>query len=306
MWTVGSLWSLVFWLFAFNACIVGAFSGSDNHWCQFWCFVVAAIVAQLLPWLMSVRAEWSARIGAGLAACGACSLLAVVTEFFGGWYSAIFGNGYLVDFVVTCCLWLCIAVFVAAGLFCGFRSKTRKATPRELFWLRVVGRVVLVLGGGFGIYVMLILGGLLVAIYSQVWWRLTLAYVSVVASFALFIWPLAELLPRGTWRRVCFRLLLIGLMPGLFTSSVSYFIGLPISGFPGDEWLIIRIFYAQIPLAVAAFMWSYIHRRITESPQENVGETAKSPQENVGEVPQSPQENVVKTAKSPQENVNGA
>ena len=292
VWTVGALWSLIFWLFAFNACIVGAFSGSDNHWCQFWCFVVAAIVAQLLPWLMSVRAEWSARIGAGLAACGACSLLAVVTEFFGCWYSAIFGNGYLVDFVVTCCLWLCIAVFVASGLFCCFRRKHRKATPRELFWLRLVGRVALVLGGGFAIFAMLIFGGLLVAIYSEVWWRLTLAYVSVVAAYALFIWPLAELLPRGTWRRVCFRLLLVGLMPGLLCSSVSYFIGLPISGFPGDDLLLIRIFYAQIPLAVAFFMWGYIRRRITESPQENVGKTGKSPQENVDEMPKSPQENV--------------
>ena len=283
VWAVGALWSLGVWRFVFNAVIVGAFSGSDEQWCQMWCFVIAAVVALLLPWLMSMRTVWSAHMGAALAVCATCSLLAVVTEFFGEWYGAIFGDGEPVHCYVMGALWGSIAAFVAAGLYCCFRRNTHEATPSQLFCLRILGRVALVLGGGFAIFAMLIVGGLLVAIYSEVWWRLTLAWVSVVAAYALFIWPLAELLPRGRWRRVCFRLLLIGVMPGLITSSVSYFIGLPIFGFPGDDLLIVRIFFALIPLAVAVFMWRYIFRRITESPQENVGEVAKSPQENVNE-----------------------
>ena len=275
----------------------------DADWARMWCYLAAAVAGGLLPWLISLRAVWSSRLGEVLGCIAAFGLFAVACGDCGdagkelprGVGAAVF-------------LWACVGVFLLAALLPGRRRGLRVATAAERAGLRRALRVLVSLACGFGLLFLIALAGLCLAMGRIVfyWWEKVMLWALNAALFAPIFWPLAELLPRGRCQRACFRLFLYLLVPGLPAAAVVYFLEFHLISFPGDTLLSVRLLVTAVPPTILLFLWRYIHRRITESPQENVGEIAKSPQENVGEMAKSPQENVGEMVKSPQENVDGA
>lgn len=262
VWGICGLLSMFFLLHAIGCMWEDGCRSSDDEWGRMWCYVIAAIAGLLLPWLISVRAVWSTRLGLGLGLLASIAMVGVVCGDF---------DDPLYDFpiqttgiTVICKLWVAAGAFLLAALLPALRRNLRCATATELKWLRKVGRLLLVLAVGFALYVMLLLGALMVGIYETRFLPLLLAYTAVFSSFVLYIWPIAEFLPLGVWRRVCYRILLWGLLPGLLAASPSYFIGMPRSGFPGDELISVRLLSTLVPLVLAFILGAYFRRRIAE------------------------------------------
>ncbi len=266
VWGTGGLFYLLLLILAGNSMLLALFSGADDYWWQMWCYVFAAIAGLLIPWLISLRTKWSARLCAVLSLLASVALLVVCFgvfryplygPLFDDWPTVILGNLFM---------WGAAIAFLLISVFCCFRRNLREATSGELYWLRRVGCMFLSLVVGFALMALLYIGALAVAIYEEnSLFKITLAYICVISSFTLYIWPVAELLPRGVWRRVCFRILLYGVTPGLLASAPSYFIGFPTLGFHGEEYFPLRIAVSLALLCGTAGIVWFILRRIKES-----------------------------------------
>ncbi len=236
----------------------------DEEWARMWCYLTAAVAGALLPWLISLRAVWSTRLGAGLGGLAAFALFAVAC---GDWGSAMKEWPWAAGCDMF--LWGGFGLFLLAGLLPSLRRNLRMATAPEGAGLRRAGRVLVALAGGFGLFVLTVLAGLIVAFdRSELhWWECAMVYPLSVAMFAPIFWPVAELLPRGRWQRVSYRLFLYLLLPGLLAAAPAYLLEGDML-LPGEPLMSVQALMVVIPLAIALFLWRYVHHCIAESSRE--------------------------------------
>lgn len=257
LWVGGVLVCCLFVCFAVAAMWHEGPGSPDEVWARMWCYLAAAGAGLLLPWLISRRAVWSTRLGAGLGLVAALGMFAVACGDCGSADIEMpWGAGQAVF------LWGSVAGFLAAGLLPCLRRQLRGATHAERAGLRRAGRVLLALVAGFGLFVLHTLAGLILSICRDEfhWWEYLLLVPLYIGMFIPILWGLAELLPVGRWQRACFRVFLWGLLPGLGAAAITYF--LEWRRLAELELLSVRVAAALFPLLLAVLCRHYIRYRI--------------------------------------------
>lgn len=253
LWGTGGCIFLGYMLVAANRLFVGAISGSDEHWFQMWCYLIAAVAGLLLPWLISQRKVWSTCIGAGLGLLAAVALGIVGCRVFGDHNqygltgSTLVGSGFL---------WTGVVGFLLAGALPCLLPKRGSTTPAEREALYKVGRALFSMAGGFILFGMMIVAGLTIAMdrYDLRWWEYMLLIPLNIVPFTLGLWFLGELLPPGRLRQLCFRVFLGFLLPGLIATAAAYYLEMC------HFWFIARLLAALLPLGIGVFLFFYLHR----------------------------------------------
>lgn len=258
LWGTGGCLFLGYMVVMANRAFVAAVGGSDDVWCQMWCYLMAAIAGLLMPWLISRRKVWSTITGTILGVLAAVALGLVGCEVFGDYHQYGVLGGIMGDIIGTGFLWTSVVAFLLAGaLPCMFpaRGSTTVAERRALY---LAGRILLSIAGSFILFGMMIVGGLMISMdrHDLHWWEVLLLIPLNIVPFTLFAWFIGELLPPGRWRCYCFRAFLGFLLPGLVATALAYFLELH------NLWFMLRLLAALLPLGIGAFLFCYLRREL--------------------------------------------
>lgn len=254
IWGTGGCLFLGYMVVMANRAFVSTVGGSDDVWCQMWCYLMAAIAGLLMPWLIARRKVWSTITGTILGLLAAIALGLVGSETFGNYHA----YGILSDTIGTGFLWAGVVAFLLAGaLPCMFPARG-STTVTERRVLYKTGRILLSIAGGFILFGIMIMGGLMIAMdrYDLRWWEILLLIPLNIVPFTLFAWFIGELLPPGRWRRYCFRAFLGFLLPGLVATALAYFLELH------NLWFILRLLAALLPLGIGGLLVCYLRREL--------------------------------------------
>ena len=143
-------------------------------------------------------------------------------------------------------------------------SQKRSDTTQRKF--HRVWRLLIVLILGFGLFCLLAIGCAANTAdrYELLWWEYLMCIPMNISLFALFLWPLAEVLPTGLWQRRVFVLMLCLVLPGLLAAAPGWFFGFRSMWSPGDGPIGLRLAVAAVPLILAAGLTHYVRVRIKE------------------------------------------
>ena len=240
-----------------DRCIKAELTGNDIYWLQMWWYLLMALSVFPMPWLISRRTRWGARINAGLAAVALLASLMLVLEVF---ESPSYGF-FIPDAVYSPILWGAALVICCAGIVPLTRKRLRQATAREERILKQVFKAISLLSGAVVLFLFLVLGSLLYSIkycYSGIErWFDYFAWLPIIAAYLLPVGLLGAYLKPGRWRKACFIILTCTLLPGLLAVSPCYYFALDICG---DSTEFAKITLALIPIGlVGGFLYYRRH-----------------------------------------------
>ena len=262
-WLLGAILSFFFLIPAADRFFVAAFSGNDNYWFQMWCYLAITLAVLPMPKLITLRSIWSTRLNAvlGLVSAGALTLLNL--EVFGA------PSSYFFLPPLACHILLCLfaTLFAAAALCAFFRRGLRRATPSEQKKLQLSRRLLIILLLNTVIAFALLLGGLMHAIRhcegmeSPAFWHHIVIYLMFFAAITQPLWLLAEVLTARKFRKFCFFLSGLLLIPGLLVAAPVYLYD---TGIIGIDSYSLRLPLASLFILAATGIFFYLRNRIKE------------------------------------------
>jgi hypothetical protein len=262
-WLLGGVLSFLFLIPTADRFFVAAFSGNDNYWFQMWCYLAITLAVLPMPKLITLRSIWSTRLNAvlGLVSAGALTLLNL--EVFGA------PSSYFFLPPLACHILLCLfaTLFAAAALCAFFRRGLRRATPSEQKKLQLSRRLLIILLLNTVIAFALLLGGLMHAIRycegmeSPAFWHHIVIYLMFFAAITQPLWLLAEVLTARKFRKFCFFLSGLLLIPGLLVAAPVYLYD---TGIIGIDSYSLRLPLAFLFFLAATGIFFYLRKRIIE------------------------------------------
>lgn len=262
-WLLGGVLSFLFLIPSADRFFVAAFSGNDNYWFQMWCYLAITLAVLPMPKLITLRSIWSTRLNAvlGLVSAGALTLLNL--EVFGA------PSSYFFLPPLACHILLCLfaTLFAAAALCAFFRRGLRRATPSEQKKLQLSRRLLTILLLNTVIAFALLLGGLMHAIRhcegmeSPAFWHHIVIYLMFFAAITQPLWLLAEVLTSRKFRKFCFFLSGLLLIPGLIIAAPVYLYD---TGIIGIDSYATRLPLASLFILAATGIFFYLRKRIKE------------------------------------------
>ena len=262
-WLLGGVLSFLFLIPTADRFFVAAFSGNDNYWFQMWCYLAITLAVLPMPKLITLRSIWSTRLNAvlGLVSAGALTLLNL--EVFGA------PSSYFFLPPLACHILLCLfaTLFAAAALCAFFRRGLRRATPSEQKKLQLSRRLLIILLLNTVIAFALLLGGLMHAIRhcegmeSPAFWHHIVIYLMFFAAITQPLWLLAEVLTARKFRKFCFFLSGLLLIPGLLVAAPVYLCD---TGIIGIDSYSLRLPLASLFILAATGIFFYLRKRIME------------------------------------------
>ena len=240
-----------------DRCIKAELTGNDIYWLQMWWYLLMALSVFPMPWLISRRTRWGARINAGLAAVALLATLMLVLEVF---ESPSYGF-FIPATEYTPILWCVASAICCAGILPLTRKRLRRATAQEDRILKQVFKAISLLVAAAVLFLFLVLGSLLYCIkycYDGIErWFDYFAWLPIIAAYLLPVGILAAYLKPGRWRKACFIILTCTLLPGLLAVSPCYYFALDICGDPSE---FAKITLALIPIGlVGGFLYYRRH-----------------------------------------------
>lgn len=264
---LGAVLSFFFLIPTADRFFVAAFSGNDDYWCQMWCYLVIAVAVLPMPRLITLRSVWSTRLNALLGLVCAVSLMLLNLDIFGA------PSQYFFIPPLICHALLCLfaAIFAGTALCAFFRRGLRRATPTESAKLKLSGKLLCILMLNAGLAFALLLAGLMHALNfcegkdAVSVWHHVIIYVMFISAVSQPLWLLAEILKPGRFRKFCYILTGLLLIPGLLTAAPVYLYESPLISI--DSYAL-RIPLALLFILIAISLFFYLRRQVFKKSDE--------------------------------------
>lgn len=262
-WLLGGILSFFFLIPTADRFFVAAFSGNDNYWFQMWCYLVITLAVLPMPWLITQRSIWGAKLNGLLGILSASALMLLNLEIFGA------PSNYFILPPPACNILLCLfaGLFATTALCAFFRRGLRHATPSEQRSQKQSLRFLTILLLNTAVAIALILGSLMHAIRhcegqaSPAFWHHIVIYTMFISAITQPLWLLAEVMAPGRLRKICFLLSGLLLIPGLLVSAPVYLCD---TGIIGIDTYALRLPLALLFILASCGIFFYLRKRISD------------------------------------------
>lgn len=260
-WLLGAVLCFFFLIPTADRFFVASFNGNDDYWLQMWCYLMIAVAVFPMPRLIILRSVWSTWLNAILGLLSATALMLLELEVFGA------PSHYFFMPPLVCHTLLCLfaAIIVTTALCAFFRRGLRRATPTESAKLKLSGKLLFILILNAVLAVALILAALIHGINhcegqeTVAVWHHVVIYVMFFAALSQPLWLMAEVLKQGKFKKICYLIAGLLLIPGLLSAAPVYLFE---SQLISIDSYAIRIPLALVLISIAISLFFYLRKQI--------------------------------------------